>query len=161
MNRKIKIIAILIVLSIWISLGIYKIIDIKKDEHSLTVFEEFLFSSFAYFGKNKIDVTSYVMTSEQVSDLMKNNPEKVSNHWKYYKNCPDEPLYVVIRIDNNKHGDYVGTLFCVLPTKEKYLLRISMCSDKKNQNYLIPIFVKPSFFKNKNTKTHWVNFTIT
>ena len=163
MHRKIKTLAILLVLSIWIALGIYKIIDIKRDEYSLTVFEEFLFSTFAYFGKSKIDVTSYVMTSEQVSDLMKNNPEKTPKHRRYSKNYLEEPLYVVIRINSKEGGCYVGTLYCVLPTGEKYLLPVSIFRGKKIQNYVIPIFVKPSFFKNKSTKTktRWVNFSVT
>ena len=149
------------VIAIWSSLIIFHIIEIIKDKDNGGFIERVLFSGIAYLGCYNNTITSYVMTEEQVSKLFSENPKGVPQHWTYHSDAKNEPLYTVIRIDT-KYGSCAGKLFCKLPTGEKCIYEIFLSYKEGWQNYVIPIFVEPSFFKNKPTKTRtrWLELSI-
>jgi hypothetical protein len=161
MIKKAKKTTLLTVFLIWTAWFFYHSYDVAQDNHTcwrLGLLERNLFSAKYWFDHWRLKIDTYIMTQEQVSELFKNNPNSVPAHWDPKTGPTDQPLYAVIRVQNNTEPDLTGTLYCKLPTGERYLLEIHPPPHKNTfVNSVIPILQDPIKLKKTGTKiyTRW------
>ena len=142
-----------IVAAIWIVWFVFLLITLRYDGFNLDPITRSLFSAKNFwYDLYGVKVKTYIMTSEQVSKVLKDSSSTEPEYWHYCKECKREQLYYVLRI---RGSSLLGQLLCKFPTGEKNKYKIYLEYSGPIHSIIVPCSPKIYDIAEKAMNTRW------